>query len=214
MAQCYIYTVARDFGFAPNPFHGTCTLATCKPVIRRVAAPEDWVIGMGGKRIGASGRVVFAMQISETLSLDQYWADPRFRDKRPVRNGSSAMLLGDNIYHRDSSGRWHQADSHHSRSDGTPDLDNLRHDTQTNRVLVASEFVYFGRAAPMVPSDILATMGYANGRGHRKFTMEKAGALLDWLRSSFSGSFGTVVDDPFEFEQPGQRYSHSRNRIL
>ncbi len=27
----------RDYGFAPNPFHGICTLATCKPVIRRVA---------------------------------------------------------------------------------------------------------------------------------------------------------------------------------
>ena len=33
----YSYTVAADTGFAPNPFHGFCTLACCKPGIRRTA---------------------------------------------------------------------------------------------------------------------------------------------------------------------------------
>lgn len=31
MAKGYSYVVARDFGFAPNPFNGFLTLATCKP---------------------------------------------------------------------------------------------------------------------------------------------------------------------------------------
>ena len=34
--KLFSYVVARDFAFAPNPFHGYCTLATCKPIIRRV----------------------------------------------------------------------------------------------------------------------------------------------------------------------------------
>ena len=37
----YSYIVAYDSGFAPNPFHGTCTLACCKPTIRRTAHEKE-----------------------------------------------------------------------------------------------------------------------------------------------------------------------------
>ncbi len=85
MSRVYIYVVARDFGFAPNPFHGTCTLATCKPGIRASASIGDWVIGVGGARLGATGKCIFAMQVSEKLTFDEYWIDVRFKDKKPVR---------------------------------------------------------------------------------------------------------------------------------
>src|SRR5882762_6472831 len=45
--RLYSYVVARDFGFAPNPFYGFCTLATCKPRIRAHACVGDWVLGTG-----------------------------------------------------------------------------------------------------------------------------------------------------------------------
>jgi hypothetical protein len=51
MANVYVYVVDRDFGFAPNPFYGVLTLATCKPRIRSVASMGDWVIGVGGARL-------------------------------------------------------------------------------------------------------------------------------------------------------------------
>ena len=38
MSRVYMYVVDRDFGFAPNPFHGVRTLATCKPPIRKGVA--------------------------------------------------------------------------------------------------------------------------------------------------------------------------------
>ena len=64
------------------------------------------------------------------------------------------MMIGDNIYHRVSkSGKWHQADSHHSQPDGTPDLYNVGQDTSTNRVLLSHHFFYFGSKAPVVPTD-------------------------------------------------------------
>ena len=47
----YLYVVDRDFGFAPNPFHGVCTLATCKPKIRKFAKVGDWIIARHGKGI-------------------------------------------------------------------------------------------------------------------------------------------------------------------
>jgi len=34
------YIVRVDTGFAPNPFGRHCTLACCKPTIRRVAEPR------------------------------------------------------------------------------------------------------------------------------------------------------------------------------
>ena len=36
--KVFSYVVMSDSGFAPNPFHGTCTLACCKAQIRRSAA--------------------------------------------------------------------------------------------------------------------------------------------------------------------------------
>ena len=43
MARIHSYVVRYDSGFAPNPFYGYCTLATCKPNIRRSADIGDWV---------------------------------------------------------------------------------------------------------------------------------------------------------------------------
>lgn len=94
--KLYSYIVARDFGFAPNPFFKFCTLATCKPKIRKHASVGDWVIGTGAKvRYGYSGRLVYAMQVSEILDFDTYWNDERFLQKRPNLNGSLAVLYGD-----------------------------------------------------------------------------------------------------------------------
>src|SRR5437016_3976950 len=76
MSKVYIYVVDRDFGFAPNPFHGICTLATCKPGIRKMASVGDWVIGLGGGRLKARGRCIFAMRVSRKLTFNEYWSNP------------------------------------------------------------------------------------------------------------------------------------------
>lgn len=214
MASCYIYVIARDFGFAPNPFHGVCTLATCKPGIRRMASVGDWIVGMGGSRLKATGRCVFAMQVDGACTFDQYSVDPAFRDKRPVRNGSSKMMVGDNIYRRDQdAGEWVQADSHHSNVDGTQNQDNVGHDTQTNRVLFSHHFYYFGQSAPEVPNAILDELGYTNGRNYRKFTLSKAEGLTSWLSDNYGTEIGTVLGDPFEFDDSERRYSAKDDKI-
>lgn len=215
MADTFIYVVDRDFGFAPNPFHGWCTLATCKPRIRKSAIVGDWVIGMGGLRLKATGQCIYAMQVTEKLTFDQYWADPRFLAKRPVRNGSSVMMVGDNIYHRNTpSEPWLQADSHHSHSDGTPNIDNIQNDTSTNDVLVSNHFYYFGRAACTVPPHIMDNMEYHNARGYRRFHNENALSLLEWLETSSAVDLNQVVDDPFDFDESDKRYSPTHNKVV
>ena len=110
--KLYSYVVARDYGFAPNPFYGFCTVCTCKPVIRRVASVGDWIVGTGSKTRNRQNQIVFAMRVTEALAIDEYWSDPRFANKRPTLYGSKRQAFGDNIYHRDASGRWIQENSH------------------------------------------------------------------------------------------------------
>ena len=210
-----MYVVDRDFGFAPNPFHGFCTLATCMPGIRAKAQVDDWVVGMGGARLKATGRCIYAMRVTATRTFDQYWADAEFFDKRPVRNGSRVMMVGDNIYHRDKSNReWIQHDSHHSNSDGTPNSLNINKDTRADRVLISRDFFYFGRNAPAVPSEILSALGYKNKIGHWKFNSVGRDSLLGWLLQNHAGNRNFVVADPFDFEQTEKRYSGRGSKLL
>ncbi len=214
MSKVYMYVVDRDFGFAPNPFHGYCTLATCKPGIRRRAAPGDWVVGMGGCRLDATGRCVFAMQITQKITFNEYWENRVYLDKKPVRSGSSRMMVGDNIYYYDLAAKeWRQADSHHSNADGSVNLHNLRADTKADEVLISRHFFYFGEAAPSVPKVLLDAIGFRNGRNYRVFDGDVCSCLLSWLHESFGESLNQVQADPFDFDDSEKRYSAADNKI-
>lgn len=207
--------VARDFGFAPNPFHGFCTLATCKPRIRRKAEMGDWVIGMGGDRLNATGKCIYAMRVSAKVNFNEYWTNPAYMDKKPVRNGSRKMMVGDNIYYFDSANqKWQQADSHHSNTDGSINIHNLENDTQTDKMLISDHFVFFGTEAPVVPKSLLEAIGYENRRNYRVFEYSVCDALIKWLQTTFIKSFNTVVADPFDFSSSEKRFSVNGNKII
>lgn len=142
----YSYPITRDFGFAPNPFHGICTLATCKPKIRKSAKVGDWVMGIGGCNLSRVKRkCIYLMKVTEKLAFPEYWNDSRFVLKKPTRNGSRVQMLGDNIYHKDDAGNWIQENSHHSLSDGSVNDVNLNRDTgSTDQVLVSECFFILG----------------------------------------------------------------------
>lgn len=162
--RLYSYVVRYDSGFAPNPFYGWCTLATCKPTIRRTAQVGDWVVGTGSgdRLVGRGGHLVYAMQISEIMPFTAYDADPRFSSKKPYRRGSRKQSCGDNIYYRNPSNtRWLQRDSFHTSADGSPRADHVRRDTGVNRVLVSNRFVYFGGEGPRIPTKLIAADGRA-----------------------------------------------------
>lgn len=179
--------MTRDYGFAPNPFGGYCTLATCKPEIRRAASVGDWIVGTGSKDTGLQEHLVYAMRVTEALTYEEYWNDSRFAAKRVDRRGSRKRLFGDNIYHRNpKTGHWIQEDSHHSRSDGTAFKINKDHDTQTDRVLISDDFVYFGRAAIALPLGFRRGSNRLRkkGQGHRaNFSDAYVQRVIEWLRS-------------------------------
>ena len=157
MPRLYSYVVTWDGGFAPNPFYGFCTLATCKPKIRKTACSGDWILGTVSKSQSPEPRLIYAMRVTETLSYNEYWRDARFRAKRP----DVGAACGDNMYCRNADGQWRQGPGYHG-----PDA--VWHDTQTDRVLVSDDFIYWGSAAPFLP--LFAEMDVRAGRGHMPFS--------------------------------------------
>lgn len=182
--RLHSYVIRRDYGFAPNPFHGFCTLATCKKLIRRRATVGDWVVATGSAQYHRAGQLVCAMKVSETMTFDDYWNDPRFHSKKPVMNSSRMMGYGDNIYRHGPGGDWIQADSHHSLEGGVANPKNLEDDTETDRVLIAENFCYFGSDAPTIPNQFRGH-GPADicvGRGHKvNFAEGLVDDFLAWV---------------------------------
>ncbi|MDP1665354.1 MAG: hypothetical protein Q8L79_09525 [Methylobacter sp.] len=69
--RLFTYKVAHDGGSAPNPFHGLCTLAICKPAIRRVAKKGDVIVGLGCGKEDES-RIIYCMVVDEVVSWAGY----------------------------------------------------------------------------------------------------------------------------------------------
>ena len=198
--RLFSYVVARDYGFAPNPFFGVCTLATCKLGIRRHASVGDWIIGTGSKTKGRHRHLVYAMRVSEAMTFNEYWEDDRFQRKKPNLRGSLKQAFGDNIYFQDSEGEWQQLNSHHSYGDGAPNPHNVRNDTQVDSVLLGTEYAYWGGLGPEIPHEFCDYEGLdiCAGRGYKcKFPAALVNDFLAWFRSlDENGYLGTPLDWP------------------
>jgi len=146
----YSYKITRDYGFAPNPFFGICTLACCKPNIRKKALVGDWIIGTGSVENDLLYNLIFLMKVTEKVSFQEYWDTPKYSKKKPLLNGSLKQIHGDNIYYKEAN-NWCQLNSHHSLPEGQLNNENLRQDLSGKSVLISNEFVYLGSNA--IPVD-------------------------------------------------------------
>jgi hypothetical protein len=204
--KMYSYVVRYDSGFAPNPFYGYCTLATCKPPIRKSAEIGDWLIGCGSadRSVQRGGYLVYAMRITETLTFDEYNADLRFAQKQPFRSGSRKQSCGDNIYKRNTStDLWVQRDSFHSLNNGAPNPEHIAKDTKVNRVLVSEDFVYFGGYGPSFPDALRNFDGFdvcKIGIGCKRFDHQPLIlTFIEWIRSMAASGYSGYQFAPFEW---------------
>lgn len=199
--KLYTYVLDHDYGFAPNPFFGICTLATCKPEIRAHAVVGDYIVGTGCAKRRRRGFLVFFMQVEEIITYDEYWADPRFEKKRPFLHGSKMRSFGDNIYHRDpATGNWCQANSFHSLHDGSHNPLNVEHDTHSEKILIGSDFAYWGGSGPQIPQCFRDYNGddICAKRGHRvNFADGHISGFIAWIRGlNELGYIGRPLDWP------------------
>jgi len=184
--KIYSYVVRYDEGAAPNPFWGYCTLAICKPVIRRVAEVGDWVIGTGSKENVGKNKLIYAMKITRKMRLEDYGNDKQFEKKIPVGKGG-IKSLGDNIYYRDKQGFLRQRfPSVHSEDCENEKTKN--HDLSGEYVLISESgnFYYFGRKGLEIPESLLCIV--KNGSGHKcNFPKGAIDNFLQWIQKNKTG---------------------------
>lgn len=187
--RIYSYAIPYDSGFAPNPFWGYCTLATCKPRIRRTAKEGDWVIGTGSVRNVGNERLVYAMRVTEVIPLEDYWVDKRFEKKKPGKG--KKRLVADNIYYRDKKGNVRQYfPSKHSYPD-KENLETKEHDLKGENVLISKSgnFYYFGREALKIPESLLCLV--KKGPSHKcDFPQDTVDKFLRWIKKKKLGVNG------------------------
>lgn len=180
----------HDYGFAPNPFHGVLSLATCKgSQLRNNGNLEigDWVIGLGSVAMGNLGKIIYAMQVEEKITFDQYWEDPRFQNKKPIINGTLVQIYGDNVYHT-INGKVVQEHCAHSLKGGGVNNDHLQRDCDGKYVLLSRRFYYFGDHCPGVPKQFSYILN--DSRSTKFWDLhdedDKINAFVSWLEENYT----------------------------
>lgn len=181
-AKIFRYVVQYDGGTAPRPFGGVCSLAICKPRIRAKAQVGDWVVGFRSRH---PGEVLYAMQVTERLTLGEYWEDFRFRDRRP-----GASPYPDNFYQP-------------TRDGGLVQVPNLVHvlgdtakDCSGLHVLLSDRYWYFGRNSVPLPNHLLHLVHTTQGHAvHIKRRPDDANHLREWLAHWPTGRLGQPLND-------------------
>jgi hypothetical protein len=176
----FLYRLQTDNGTAPNINGGVCTLALCKPMIRRSAKIGDYIIGLRG-RSGELGKlgphavdsVLYVMRVTQKMTMAEY--DAHCSAHLPIKIPSPENdYMGDCQY--TASGE--QRTGPHS-----PSL--IDHDLGGKYVLLSDEFWY--RSAPAgyrLPAELVEKWDVPSvARGHRvKTEYETTEApLLAWL---------------------------------
>jgi hypothetical protein len=193
----FSYVVARDYGFAPNPFYGMCTLATCKPDIRKQAQIGDWIFGTGSSSQKQYGLLVYAMEVTKKITYNQYFCDAHYQFKKPTMHGSLICKYGDNIYYHNGS-MWSQSDSHHSKEHGLINRHNLDRDTKSDNVLISEQnhFYYFGNKAIPIPQNMLKDVCKV-GPGFRYVEPQIGDQLVTYLKNNYTA--GIILGCPTNF---------------
>lgn len=187
------YTVVYDTGFAPNPFAGYCTPAACTPNHQDIRLRGgDWLVGHANAAAGHG--LIYAMEVSESLDFDEYYADPRFASKKPRLDRTWREACGDNIYHRGANGSWFQ--------DVTLFHDNpasRAQDTQHPTVFVAERFFYFGADPRAIPDRFRAIIRDRQGC-KCSYPEEIAAGFVAWLTGAYRPGIHSEPRDRGEFE--------------
>ncbi len=181
--KLYSYCIPTDDGAAPNPFWGICTLTICKPVIRRTADVGDWIVGVGSKNVRGkdySGRMVYAMRITEIMSLSEY--DEFCRGALPkkipdIDSRSYKRKVGDCQYDYSNGKKAVQREGVHLPK-------NRARDLRGKNALLSNHFYYFGDEATKLPARFSILV--RQGQGHQCHKNEEMkNEFVKWIERKF-----------------------------
>lgn len=186
--RIYSYVLKHDSGFAPNPFGEYCTLACCKPKVRKAAMIGDWVVGTGSVNNIGQDQLIYAMKISEKLTFAQYCKDKRFLCKIPSKGQREER--GDNIYYTNDKEDIIQRKSYHIEKD-------MERDLSVDSILVSSYYYYFGKNGVVIPDNFKVII--KNGPGHKcNFDQDFIISFVTWLQNRFPVG---LQGEPFDYKE-------------
>lgn len=158
MTKIYSYVLRVDDGAAPNPFWGICTLVICKPRIRKSAEVGDWIVGTGSKRVKLadgkicdfSNKIVYAMKVTEKMTLCEYdgFCRKNLNKKIPDwENDDWRFRVGDCIYDYSKGNNPILRKGVHKKEHIDKDLSGIY-------ALLSEHFYYFGEKAVKIPTGL------------------------------------------------------------
>jgi hypothetical protein len=208
MPRLFSYVLRHDDGAAPNPFWGVCTLAICKPAIRRTAKEGDWVVGTGSKRApkhgNLSGRLVYAMRVTTKLTMRKYdeYCHAHLPKKMPDQTSSNwRMWLGDSIYD--------YATRPPRLRPGVHVENQRRRDLSGDNVLLSEDFLYLGDRTIELPLHLQALA--PPQQGHRsRLNDPLVEPFEEWVRG-LRLKWNVPLGDP-QVMPPSARPASSRRR--
>ena len=193
----------HDYGFAPNPFWGVMTLATCKGSIRSSSNLEigDLVIATGGRVLNKYiGHLIFAMKVEKIITFDEYWNNPDFQCKKTVFNGSVMQMYGDNVYHTNPQTKEviQERCAHTVEGKNPKDTGQYRRDIRGKNVLISRNFYYFGANAPELPDEFKHMASTVRNMECNHVDEETVKKFADWLQSNYKVG---IHGDPINWKE-------------
>ena len=151
--RIFVYKMTTDNGGAPCVHNEILSLAICKPKIRGTANAGDWVIGVGGKRLGKG--VIYVARVSKAVGVE-YYINRKFATRPDCiyrRTGSGELV-------RKAGAQYHEAPGNRYHDVGSAPK------YRRARVLWCKEFRYFGENREPIPVRLREFIT-SIGRGHR-----------------------------------------------
>lgn len=177
----YSYCLRFDDGAAPNPFWDICSLAICKPVIRRTAKVGDWVVGLGSANspIGnISDSVVYMMRITNIRNLRDYdiLCQSKYPGKIPDWNNTDfRRRVGDCIYDYSQGSPPKLRPSVHTERNRKTDMGGVS-------ALISSHFYYFGDHPVQLPDNLKSLI--RKQQGHKvKANQPYVEPFIQWVEN-------------------------------
>jgi hypothetical protein len=150
----------------------------------------DWLIGNSPKQ--DRNRLVYAMRISEVLSMDGYFQDDRFQRKKPKPEGTPTQQCGDNVYYTRADGQWRRLPSHfHNKCSAF--IKDVGKNFEGRPVFVSEHFYYFGDRRVAIPHEFAQVI--KDRQGFSWTTGRMAYDFVSWLEANHKpGALGTPRD--------------------